>query len=330
MSSLSKVCIALGVVATSCAPEVRGPTPIVWDRLTNPVLRLDDFAIKDAYAARDDAGRWHLGFSQITQTPFRFRLGFADTSDWSAFEVKDTLDQDEVGGLASPNVVRMPDGRWVMTYNSHTRDVGTALNKLYFRVSDDLRTWSEPQRIHIAGADADTDRIIDAAIAFPGDGLGAFLFFKREQEAAVAHSPSGELEGPWRLLGTMTPSNFENLQALKIDGTWHLVGTKLPVGHTPTLLRLDGAPTDPLSWLTWTEVRPFVIREQSWNIGPNELSYERANSSYVIDEREVDGFFYLLYAGSTEVTTYSGRGHSALGLARSTDLKRWEVAPEPP
>jgi hypothetical protein len=221
----------------------------------------------------------------------------------------------------------MPDGRWVMTYNSHTRDVGTALNKLYYRVSDDLETWSEPRRFHIEGADADSDRLIDVAIAFPGSG--AFLFFKREQQSQVAHSASGSLDGPWRLLGEMAPSHFENLQVLNVDGTWHLVGTKLPVVHTPTLLRLDGDVNDPMAWLTWTEVRPLVVKEQSWNTGPNELEYERANAAYVIDDRPTDGFFYLLYAGSTEETTHMGRGHSALGLARSTDLKRWEVAPEP-
>jgi hypothetical protein len=325
MSLLRLVTVCLAV---SCAPAPRGPRPIPWEQVTNPVLRLEENAIKDAFAARDAEGRWHLGFSHITETPFRFRLGFAETGDWRDFDVLPTIDQEDVGGLASPNVTRMPDGRWVMTYNSHTRDVGTTLNKLYFRVSDDLRTWSEPQRFHIEGADADDDRLIDVTIAFAGE-TGAFLFFKREQEATVAHSVSGALEGPWRVLGRMEPSYFENLQVLQLDGVWHLVGTKLPVVHTPTLLQLEGDPADPHSWLRWTEVRPFSIREQSWNTGPNELSYERANAGYLIDDRAVDGHFYLLYAGSTEVTSFSGRGHAALGLARSTDLKRWEVAAEP-
>ena len=42
-----------------------------------------------------------------------------------------------------------------------------------------------------------------------------------------------------------------------------------------------------------------------------------------------DGFFYLLYAGTDEVSSYEGRGHVKLGLARSRDLVTWEVPRSP-
>lgn len=315
----------LGAVACGSEPAPAPPAPIVsWGALRNPLLGYPDAAIKDAFLVRHE-GIFRLGYSLIRDDPFRFRLGFASSTDLVTFQPAPTLDQPETGGLASPTVVRAPDGRFVMTYNSHTRDVGTALNKLYLRTSSDLQVWSEPTRLHIDGADADDDRLIDAALAFTDHG--AFLLFKREQRPQIAHSPSGAPEGPWKLLGAIEPDNLENLQALRIDGRWHLLGTSLPLVHRPMLYRLDGDEADPAAWRSWTPVRELEIPEQSWNRGPT-IAYERANAAYLVDARPTDGFFYLLYAGSTEVKSFEGRGHASLGLARSPDLITWDVPPE--
>lgn len=298
-----------------------------WDTVRNPVLAFDDAAVKDAFAIQRN-GTWHLGYSTIREDPFRFRLGFSTTRDFRTFENAPPLDQPEVGGLASPTVAVAPDGRYVMTYNSHQHDVGETSNKLYYRTSDDLATWSEAHRFHVEGADADNDRLIDAALAFTD--AGAFLFFKREQTAVVAHSASGALDGPWKLLGAISPADVENLQVLRIDGTWHLLATSLPVVHRPVLHRLAGDPSDPLAWRTWTRVRELEIPEQAWNTGEG-FGYERANAGYLVDDRAAngDGFFYLVYAGSTELATYENRGHAKLGLARSRDLTVWEPARSP-
>jgi len=58
------------------------------------------------------------------------------------------------------------------------------------------------------------------------------------------------------------------------------------------------------------------------------LDHERANAAFLLDHRERDGYFYLLYAGSSDLTSFEGRGHAKLGLARSIDLQTWDVAPE--
>jgi hypothetical protein len=305
---------------SSPSPGANGSNETGWEAIRNPVLTLPANAVKDAFAVRHE-GKWHLGYSHITETPFRFRLGFSTTSDWRTFEEAPVIDQLDVGGLASPTVVRASDGSFVMTYNSHTRDVGDALNKLYWRTSSDLRTWSEPHRFHVEGADGPEDRLIDAAVAFTGGG--AFLFFKREQIANVAHSPSGSLDGPWQLLGPIEPERVENLQVLQIDGTWHLLATSL-LPHRPILHRLEGDPAVPASWTRWSRVRELEIVEQGWNTGRIDIVYERANAGYLVDERAADGFFYLVYAGSTELGSYEGRGHAKLGLARSRDLVSWE------
>jgi hypothetical protein len=288
------------------------------------VLERDDIAIKDAFAARDDNGQWTLGFSSITDDPFRFRVGLASTTDWREFTFAEPLDEEDVGGFASPDAVRAASGGWIMTHNSHTHDVDDSAEKLYVRTSDDLRTWSEPRRLVVEGAGAPEDRLIDGALAFAD--AGAFLFFKREQTAWVAHSPTADVDGPWTALGPIEPSNLENIQVLRIDGTWHLLGTTIPVTHQPQLHRLDGDENDLQAWLTWSVVDTLAIPSEEWNSGPFPGS-ERSNAAYLIDERDVDGFFYLLYAGSTELATFEGRGHARLGLARSADLSVWSVPP---
>lgn len=284
-----------------------------WDALRNPIASFDDVAVKDAFLVRS-GDTWHFGYSEISDDPFRFRLGFATTNDLRGITRGESLDQPETGGLASPSVTLAPDGRYVMTYNSHTRDVGETANKLYVRTSSDLIAWSDPQRLHIDGADGDDERLIDATIAFTDDG--AYLVFKRGQLAHVAHAPG--LDGPWTLLGPISPRTVENGQLIQIDGTWHLLATTVPL-HAPTLYRLGA------DWTQWNEVGELAIPAQPWNDG-DLLQHERANAAFLVDDRAVDGSFYVIYAGSTEVESFEGRGHARLGIARSSDLITWEAA----
>lgn len=297
-----------------------------WDGVMNPILGFPDAAIKDAFLVTHE-GTWHLGYSRITDDPFRFRLGFSSGADLVELEHAPDMDQPDTGGLASPDVVRAPDGTFVMTYNTHTRDVGEVLNKMYYRTSSDLVTWSEPQRFVIDGANAPEDRLIDAALAFTDDA-GAFLCFKREQRANIAHSPSGSLAGPWTLIGELegAAASTENCQLIQLDGTWHMLATKIPLLHAPVLHRLDGDSRDPAAWRRWTVVRDFEIPAQPWNDGAF-LDHETSNASYLVDRRAEDGYAYLLYAGSTELTSFETRGHAKLGVARSRDLETWEPAP---
>jgi hypothetical protein len=288
-----------------------------WAGVRNPLLGYDDVAIKDAFVVRDSSGSWRFGYSEIHDPPLRFVLGFASSPDLVTFTRGDSIDQPATGGIASPDVVRAPDGTWVMTYNSHTTDENGAEPKLYYRTSTDLATWSDAHRIHIDGVDADADRLIDAALAF--DAGHAYLMFKREQAANVAVSTSGSLDGPWTSLGAVTPAQLENYQLLQIDGTWHMLATTIPI-HEPTLYTT----TD---FQAWDKVSTFAIEPQDWNTGGNVLDHEVANAAYLVDRRADTGYWNLVYAGSTDLTTFGGRGHSSLGIARSTDLMTWEPAP---
>src|SRR5687768_5385577 len=95
------VSFACALAGAACGPD--GPAPIPWDELRNPVFGHDDRAVKDAFGVRTDDG-WHLGYSDIRDDPFRFRVGLAATTDWRTFSFDDVLDDDRVGGFASPDV----------------------------------------------------------------------------------------------------------------------------------------------------------------------------------------------------------------------------------
>jgi hypothetical protein len=86
--------------------------------------------------------------------------------------------------------------------------------------------------------------------------------------------------------------------------------------------------SDAQSWLHWKKVRAFKIPEEAWNEGRTPgFTHETANSAYLCDARKLDGYWYLVYAGSTELESFDGRGHAKIGIARSKDLKEWEVPP---
>ncbi len=312
------------ILATSQAcvePAARGDARVAWEQLRNPVFSLPDAAVKDV-AVRLVGGRWQLLFSHVREDPFRFRIGLSSSGDLRAWTPVELWDQPEVGGVASPDITRDPSGTYVVTYNSHTRDVD-GLTKLYARTSPDFRSWSAPRRLALDVRPQPDDRLIDAAVAHTSGGL--FLGYNYQQDVfEMAWSQSGSLDGPWQRLGVADTGPFENYQFLVIDGVWHMVGTTIPV-HRELLYRLAGPPEEPSSWLHWTLVREFEVPSEEWNHPPGEI----ANAAYLCDARALDGHWYLFYAGSTELDRFGGRGHAKIGIARSTDLVRWEVPPGP-
>lgn len=314
-------------VSHSCVEPGRpaeGTGAIRWERLRNPIFSLPDAAAKDV-AVRLVDGRWRLLFSHVSEDPFRFRIGISSSEDllrWSPIEL---WDQPELGGVASPDVTRDPGGNYVVTYNAHTRDVegGT---KLYVRTSPDFGSWTAPVRLAPAIRPGGDEFLIDAALAHTSHGL--FLAYDYQHgRFEVAWSPSGSVEGPWQTVGEADTGPFENYQFLLIDGRWHLLGTTTPV-HRELLYRLAGPPDRPESWLHWELLRELRVPPEAWNSDAGDgRGFEVANAAYLCDARPLDGHWYLFYAGSTELVRFGGRGHAKVGVARSTDLVRWEVPP---
>ena len=275
-------------------------------------------------------GRWHLYGSERWEPPERddrHAVSSADLADWTP------LPETRTEVFNSPDITRQPDGTWLMT---HQRTVGSgiqAVDRIVVSTASSLAgPWSKAQEILIGQFPG--QRLIDGALAHTSGGL--FLIAKRgdrnlvPQVAEVFRSPSGSVGGPWEHLGAADVGWTENYQLIEIDGAWHLLLTAIPI-HTPTLFAMIGNPHDPSSWLHWRKLGDLDVPAETWNSAPGTadvspgVAFERANSAYLVDHREADGYFYLFYAGSTELTSHDGRGLAHVGVARSGDLREWTV-----
>jgi hypothetical protein len=296
---------------------------VAWKDLRNPIFSLDHM-VKDQTIRLVD-GRFHLFYSERTEEG----AGKGGTGHAVSRNLADWKQARTVQHWGSPDITRAADGRYLITYQAQL-PTNPDVSKLHFVATKRVGgKWSEPVRL-IPGI-FEEERTIDGAFAHTRDGL--FLLFKRgahtavEQHDELAWSPSGSPDGPWSYLGETDLPWSENFQFLSIDGTWHVLLTEIPI-HRPALYRLAGDPADPESWRHWTLVRQLDVPQEAWNSGETPgITHETANSAYLCDARRLDGYWYLFYAGSTELTAFEGRGHGKIGVARSKDLETWEVPP---
>ncbi|MGH9090576.1 MAG: hypothetical protein ACRDZR_04210 [Acidimicrobiales bacterium] len=316
-----------------------GGTPhVAWASLHNPVLSYPDAAAKDE-AVVWTGGRWHMLFSYVTHDtalPGGVRWDVAtatspDLAHWSA--PRPWPAQAGTVGVASPDGVRDPAGGFVVTYQSNPSAGGQ--DKVFYRTSPDLEHWSAPHPLAPRLAPQAQDRQIDAALAFTGHGL--VLAYKASvgtgpQHFVIAYARSGSLRGPWRLVGrpdiSLYGDTVENYELVHAAGAWRLVATSNTLDQ-PWIFRLDGAPSDPASWLHWSAGRELAVPSQPWDTGTgtSSVGYEAANAAFLCDARSAGGYSYLFYAGSSELTQFDGWGHAAVGVARSRDLVHWQVPP---
>lgn len=236
-------------------------------------------------------------------------------------------------GVASPEVVQEPDGEFVATYQSDPGQVGGVQSRLYYRTSANLETWSGPFPLAQNLAPRPGDRMIDGSLAWTADGL--ILGFKAglagdQQTFEIAWSPDGSLDGPWKYVGKpdirVNGDTIERDEFLSIDGTWRLMATS-NVLDQPWLFELAGDPDRASGWLEWTDGYELAVPKAAWDSGSgiSSLNYEWANSAFLCNDRAGGGYYYLLYAGSTELTAFDGWGHAEIGIARSKDLIHWQA-----
>ncbi len=333
--------LAAGADHACVAPG--GPDPTIdWSGLRNPILSaaggVKDQALLWAF------GRWHLLFSYVTDDPslpggVRWDVATATSVDlvhWSAVEPWPA--QPGVSGVASPDIIRQPSGRYLVTYQS---DPGAAppsrqQARLYFRTSDDLRHWSPAHPLAQALAPRPTDRMIDGALVYTGHQLLVGFKYSSPTQPDVfelARSVSGGPQGPWRMVGRpdieVDGGTVENYEFVRMAGQWRLMATSDNLDQ-PWLFTLTGPPDRASGWLSWSVGRTLSVPSEPFNTGPglSSLDFEHANSAFLCDAGDLPGHFvYLLYAGSRELTRFDGWGHAAIGVARSTDLIHWEVPP---
>jgi hypothetical protein len=315
------------VGAHDCVVGDSAQVSVEWETLRNPVFATDQMTKDPTVRVLD--GRWYLLFSerfdpQAPEGPRIRAVTSDDLTDWEP--ASDDAAVDEWG---SPDLTRDEAGRYVLTFQQRELDDAEISRIHYSTGPGPAGPWDEPRPL-VHGMFPD-ERAIDAALA--RTEWGTFVMFKRglhdaiEQHAALAYSRSGSLDGPWEYLGEPDVGWTENFQFLVIDGVWHVLLTTIPI-HTPTLFRLAGAPSEPQAWLHWEEVATFEVPQEDWNRGTTPgIDHETANSAYLCDARAADGYWYLFYAGSTELTTFEGRGHARIGVARSRDLRTWTVPP---
>jgi hypothetical protein len=318
---------------------VRGGTgpKVAWSNLHNPVLRGRDAAVKDQ-ALIWAGGRWHMLFSYVTNdttVPGQEHWDIAaavstDMRRWTA----PVAWSDQPGGMASPDVVRSPDGVFVSTYDSPPGESGPTQAKLYYRTSSDLVHWSGPHPLAPDLHPSPVYRMIDPALAWTGNGL--ILAYKVgttsvPQAFEIAWSKSGSLNGPWDVVGQpgieQYGDTFENYELVTVGGRWHLVATSNTLDQ-PWIYTLSGNPIIPSSWLHWVDGRELQVPAEAWNTGAgiSSTGFEHANSAFLCVD-PADGYDYLTYAGSQELTHFGGWGHAAIGVARSRDLEHWSVPP---
>jgi len=315
-----------------------GTPRIDWDHMTNPVIAYPRAAAKDEALVWAD-GRWHMVFSYLTEDPaapggVRWNIATATSADlahWSG--PSPWARQAGVDGVASPDLTRGPEGRYVVTYQSDPGEPGGRQDRLYYRTSPDLERWSAPRPLAHDLAPAPGDRMIDGALAWTGHGL--VLGYKSgvqdgQQAFEIAWSPSGSLDGPWTAVGRPDISVYrdtvENYEFVTVGGHWDLVATSNELDQ-PWLFELTGAPGSPAGWLHWSAGTELTVPAAPWDTGAgiSSVGFEHANSAYLCDAHRLDGYYYLVYAGSSELTEYGGWGHGEIGVARSTDLVHWRV-----
>jgi hypothetical protein len=307
-----------------------GPAPtggIDWSQLRNPILSYVNHGVKDQ-ALQWSGGEWHMLFSELTATSTAPHVQWDVAVAHSHDLVHWTSPQVIARGAASPDIVRDPTGRFVVTYQTMTG--AEATDQLEYRIagSGTLNRWSAA---HALGPGL-ASRMIDAALAFTGHGV--ILGFKAgstggTQHFEIAWAPS--LRSAFHLVGQPTITIFndtiENYEFLTVGGSWHLIATSNVLDQPYVFTIGAGDPNVPTTWLTWSVGRQLQIPNQLFDTGKGitSVGFEHANSAFLCVGP--GGEDYLTYAASTELTAYGGWGHARIGLARSNDLVTWQVPP---
>lgn len=338
-----KTALAVLFMFALCAGASAQQTPFDhWTSLKNPVLSYPDWSIKDAAMAYRE-GTVYVFFSAFYQDRGRIRSHVVEVSTRDFKHYSDpilNLDGRDDGwiGMCSPDVQQL-DGKYIMTFNSWGDEPGKP-NELFYMMSPDLLHWSKAKALalNLTGP----NRVIDASLA-EADG-GYYLIWKEgspqgSMRPRLAFARS--LDGTFAYVESGYPSLLsrdgkedglvhENYEFVHMNSQVYLLTTDYELQTHDKSRRQEGArwskqgarlyELDRKShWLKWINGYRLAIPEEQFN------TVNRDNAAALYDWRSYSGYYYLIYAGVTERTSYAGRGRNQLGLARSKDLIHWEV-----
>jgi predicted GH43/DUF377 family glycosyl hydrolase len=298
---------------------------INFTKLKNPVYSYNDWSIKDACMVYHN-GEFFLFYSAFYRDKIKTisHVVEVSTKDWVTFsEPIFNINGKEEGwkGLCSPNITQIGN-RFMLTFNSwgdHHKNGRT--NNLFYIESTDLRNWSEMKQI--AKNLTENLRCIDIAISYTNKKYYAIW---KERSKGVGDRPriaiSESLDDDFKFIGKGICNFFtndgkpsektnENFQFIQIDDLWYIITTDYKP-HTPMIYKIsgDGLGKYDEDWLKW--INGFELKIPIEDFNTNHI----ANSPFMSDWRNYDGYFYLLYAGRTEGNSHARRGNNKLGLAR--------------
>ena len=305
---------------------------INWKSLQNPILSYPHWSIKDVAMAYR-RGTFYVFFSAFYKDHGRVRSHVVEVStrDFKSYS-RPILDFDGENagwiGMCSPDVQKFGD-LWELSFNSWGDAPGKP-DQLFYMESSDLVHWS--QRRPLAANLTAGEGVIDLSVTQNGSEYYAVWKAGRSPHGMQTRLASADrLSSQWHYVGSGYPTLkmangrenglvHENFEFLRIDGVLHLLSSDYPHGHHEYLYTLLD-PSHPLKWGKGFELK---IPAQGFN------KMVHCDAAALYDWRKHDGFFYLIYAGRNEQTTYLRRGWNRLGLARSKDLIHWIPADTTP
>ena len=326
-------------------PVWGAPQPFIdWNNLHNPVLSFPDWSIKD-FALAPRNGVFYVFFSAFYEDHGQLRSHVVEvtTRDFKTYSQPImNFDGEDAGfiGMCSPDVQKQGN-LWELSFNSWGDEQNNSYHQLFYMTSHDLIHWSPRQPF---AANLTTGHGVDD-LTVTRNGNRYYAMWKeavnphglpRREAVEKSQTPpwnyglraqlaeAKSLSGPWQYIGSGYPTLnmadgkengliHENFEFIWIDGKPNVLSSAYPKGHNAFLYTL----LDPRHPLAWGNGMKLDLPTESFN----QLVPYDAGAIY--DWRKQDGYFYLVYTGHNENTSYAHRGWNRMALARSKDLVHW-------
>lgn len=309
---------------------------IDWINLSNPILAMPDRMLKDQAVVYHNGSFYIFSSARFENNDSTNKNVFYRTQDFKTYE--EFFDENIAEG-GSPDIIHVDDTFYIV-FQKAVPSWYPKMHRLYYSTSTNLINWSQPKEL--APDIQPYMRHIDGALAYE-DGY-FYLGYKGWQTFFVTRSVNKELDGNWlraRWSWPGGPFNWaENYQFIKIDGIWHMIATSrltydsildyflglirrvlhpYVASQAPYIYTMEGYGNCIKHWTRWVNKTYLDVPTEDWN------QLMTANSAYLCDWREYDGYFYLFYAGTNDWLKFEERGHCKIGVARSKDLVQWHL-----